>query len=319
MAHFAYIAGRGSLANWGIGTTVSPAEFWWFESSIFKCVNGDDGGTWAPAAVITIGGTAGVHITAPFQVAGILCDGGLAAYGDCAFGTVGSTSVTSYADFIADASLTCNGTMTVSGNIAANANLTCQQMLTSVGTIQGNGSLVLGGSGSANSLSIEGALTTLGGATIGNAAGDTITLNGTVTANAAVTINGAATLGAGATLNGTFTCNGRLRAANSGRYSHNYAEDSLSGNVTYSVDGGARTYMGYTALNFTDLGGAARDLRLYTDGAVSGDQLEVKNSTTGTAYNLVVRDSGGGSLTIIGQGETYRFMFTGSDWIAWSN
>lgn len=67
MANFAYIAGRGSLANWSIGTTISPSEAWHFERSIKASINGDGGGTWAPTSLITIGGS-GLTISGPFTV-----------------------------------------------------------------------------------------------------------------------------------------------------------------------------------------------------------------------------------------------------------
>ena len=56
MAHFPLI--RANLAAWGIGTVVDPAEFWALDENTYKSINGDDGGTWDPAAFISVG-TAG--------------------------------------------------------------------------------------------------------------------------------------------------------------------------------------------------------------------------------------------------------------------
>lgn len=46
---------------WGLLTSVSPAEFETFDQRQFEAINGDQGGTWAPAAVIQIGG-AGIRL-----------------------------------------------------------------------------------------------------------------------------------------------------------------------------------------------------------------------------------------------------------------
>ncbi|MEP7049459.1 MAG: hypothetical protein ABJB12_03860 [Pseudomonadota bacterium] len=59
MAHFAYVRPSG-IFNPGI--PVDHAEFTSFDQRIFKAINGDDGGTWAPISVITVGG-AGITFT----------------------------------------------------------------------------------------------------------------------------------------------------------------------------------------------------------------------------------------------------------------
>lgn len=48
---------RADYAAWAIGTGVSAAEFEKFDANLFKAINGDEGGTWAPSAVIAIGGS----------------------------------------------------------------------------------------------------------------------------------------------------------------------------------------------------------------------------------------------------------------------
>ena len=60
MAHFALI--RADVGAWAVATVVDPAEFWALDEGRFKSINGDDGGTWNPAAFVSIGG-AGVQLT----------------------------------------------------------------------------------------------------------------------------------------------------------------------------------------------------------------------------------------------------------------
>lgn len=68
MAHF--VLTRASLAAWGATPAVIAAEFWSLDNQVYKAINGDEGGTWAPSAVITIGGS-GVTITGPSEFSDI--------------------------------------------------------------------------------------------------------------------------------------------------------------------------------------------------------------------------------------------------------
>lgn len=75
MAHFARVRPSGF---WTINSSVDPLEFEAFDANLFKAINGDDGGTWAPAAVITIGGL-GLTVTGPSSLpncSDIAIDGG---------------------------------------------------------------------------------------------------------------------------------------------------------------------------------------------------------------------------------------------------
>lgn len=85
MAHNAYI--RGSIGAWATGTQVSQAEFWQLDQYVYGAINGDAGGTWAPAAAITLGGTAGLVLGTgnPLTVGGILTAGAINASGTCNF------------------------------------------------------------------------------------------------------------------------------------------------------------------------------------------------------------------------------------------
>lgn len=59
MAHFTRVR---PLGTWLTATTVVQAEWEKFDLNLFKSLNGDDGGTWAPLAPIIIGG-AGFQVT----------------------------------------------------------------------------------------------------------------------------------------------------------------------------------------------------------------------------------------------------------------
>ncbi len=61
MAHNASIHAGG----WATGYVVTSADFLAIDSLLFKSINGDDGGTWAPSSLITIGGS-GLRVTGPF-------------------------------------------------------------------------------------------------------------------------------------------------------------------------------------------------------------------------------------------------------------
>jgi hypothetical protein len=63
MAHFART--RADLTAWSNGTAVTPAEFNDLDEKTKKALNADDGGVWAPASIIEIGG-AGLKVTGPF-------------------------------------------------------------------------------------------------------------------------------------------------------------------------------------------------------------------------------------------------------------
>lgn len=68
MAH--NVLTRANLAAWGATPAVSAAEFWSLDSQVFASINGDAGGTWAPAAAIVIGGL-GIDITGPASLTNV--------------------------------------------------------------------------------------------------------------------------------------------------------------------------------------------------------------------------------------------------------
>lgn len=80
MAHNTRIRSGGL---WITGSTITQDELEQLDQAQYEAINGDDGGTWAPAAVITIGGS-GVTITGPAQLSDVIAAtwnaGGLATF-----------------------------------------------------------------------------------------------------------------------------------------------------------------------------------------------------------------------------------------------
>ena len=76
MSHNAYTAGRGgTVSDWPGDAAVTSAEFAWFAKGVFEAINGDQGGTWAPSSVITIGGAGVEFTTIETTFYGIVCTG----------------------------------------------------------------------------------------------------------------------------------------------------------------------------------------------------------------------------------------------------
>lgn len=162
MAHFAYI--RGSLGSWATGTAITQAEFWQMDQNMYRAVNGDAGGTWAPSSVITIGGS------------------GLTVSG--AFTTSGNTTI---GDNPAD-NLTINA-----ATIFPNTDV----VFSGTGTIQCSYSAtfsdnVVIGSDAADACTVNATLAVNNNATLGTSSADALEVNSTSTFNSEVTFTGVA-------------------------------------------------------------------------------------------------------------------------------
>ncbi len=245
MAHFDYIRPG---AVWAALSVLTSNEEHLFDVHQFKSINGDDGGTWAPAAPIVIGGS-GLHVTGPLTAddADITITTGrylTVNSGGHILGAAGSvvvwsgTNTFSHATtlvtfgtwtFDADAALALNGATTMSAT---------GTLVTAVGSginIGGGLTVLSGGqatvaSGGILHLNSGGAITVASGGTVTAAVGSTVALNGAVTmasgatltcaAGSTVTVNGACVFGAGAsltaattapwTLNNVTTCAGSI-------------------------------------------------------------------------------------------------------------
>jgi hypothetical protein len=109
VAHNAYSAGRGGTAgDWPTNVAVTPAEFAWFALGVFQSINGDLGGSWSPASVITIGGAGVAFTTVATTFYGITCTGSV---------TIGTSSTDT---FQVNASTTLSGPVTLTDDVTFN-------------------------------------------------------------------------------------------------------------------------------------------------------------------------------------------------------
>lgn len=162
MAHNARVRAPGT---WATLTSVSPSEFELFDGYTFSAINGDAGGTWAPADEIVIGGL-GLSVTGPFfatDVQGLtMTDGGFLSFNDEALdslairlGTRRFLEVRSAADInvlaggavnlLASSDLVCEGVLTVKNtgilNVEATSTFINAASLASTGPIVRTGAL----------------------------------------------------------------------------------------------------------------------------------------------------------------------------------
>jgi len=72
MAHFVFSNPTSGTGDWSAVTTVQPTWMTALDRQLFKAINGDEGGSWAPSSVITIGGS-GLTVTGPCSLSN--CNG----------------------------------------------------------------------------------------------------------------------------------------------------------------------------------------------------------------------------------------------------
>src|SRR6266545_777235 len=125
---------RASLAAWNSGV-VTPAEFNKLDTQAFESINGDQGGVWAPATVIELGG-AGLLVSGPFEATGtsdldatdfhgdvnILTGNNFQARGDVFLGNDSGDAVTVEGTSAFNAPATFNYALTVNSSAVFNDN-----------------------------------------------------------------------------------------------------------------------------------------------------------------------------------------------------
>jgi hypothetical protein len=198
MAHNVRIRAGGTWTN---GSTLLSTEMASFDTSLFKQVNGDDGGSWAPAAQIILGGS-GMSVTGAF------------AFANLTSGTI-------------------NGTLTVAngGFLYFVAGATLDMLNGAIGTWNGNATLTFSGTA---------ALLLTSTALLSAANGTTVQLNGATTfgATAVVSYNAATTVAyGGQTSSGILTRSGQT-ILSGGSASIGYRLTTLS-DASQTVAGGA--------------------------------------------------------------------------------
>lgn len=237
MAHFAYPPGTPTgVISYGY---VVPSTDWsYVVSSLFKSINGDEGGTWAPSAFLTIGGS-GLQLTGTAHSIAASARVSVASTGEIRVLSGGSMSIRSGGafDVYGAASLKSGGNLTAeSGStltLSSGATITAASGSTTnlSGTTLVRGAMTIRASGGPGTLNVEtGCTTTFEAGSLLNvytslakvqSAGQVSWLNGSflvseVSASAAWlgswTFGAASsvTFTAGATMSGTLACSARL-------------------------------------------------------------------------------------------------------------
>lgn len=239
MSHNSFVR---QLGVWNAFQPVLHGEFAAFDLSQFKSINGDDGGTWAPAAVITIGGH-GLSVVGQFSASGtanfvnIVASGGIA--------TSGSADIESSRDVISDRDTLVNRNLSVGGTATFSGSAGFQNVVV-------NG--VFGVSGASIFSSAVVCSDALGIA-------GTLTANGTTHLNGSAILAGLTTISGGAALSSTMVSTGAGRVVE--RVANVTTGSAISSFGPFNVD---TLYVSNTA----DI-----VLTINDSGAVDGDQFHI--------------------------------------------
>lgn len=166
--------------GWIAGSTITPTELETFDQNLSRALDGYAGGTYAPSSLLEIGGSGLKLSSTGNQLSGtltVLSGGLLAVNGGAAFVAVeGSTFlVQSDATLQGNVALGISGgtkTLTVHGAATFEKNVTVTQAAT-----------------------FNGAVSCTGNVTLGDAAGDAVTINGNLTVANAAALDGNVSIG----------------------------------------------------------------------------------------------------------------------------
>lgn len=226
MSHFAYTRAGGI---WNIGTSLLAAEMASIDAKTFASLNGDAGGTWAPSAVITIGGQ-GLSVPANVTL-GTGGTTGLTVNSSSVFNFVtnflGTTRILADSRFGDDNTTTCtmNSSFVINSGFVSNAN----------SSFAGSGVHLTFGTGTVLTLATGSSLVCSAGALF----------NASVTCGSTLAVTGAATFSSDVVIGGTGSIVERvvLGTAANGTYSVSTADVvflsqalSTSGSYTYTLD-----------------------------------------------------------------------------------
>jgi hypothetical protein len=127
---------RANSAAWATGT-VTQAEWEKFDANLFKSINGDEGGVWAPSTAIEIGG-AGLDVSGPLESSGGATFNGAATFNAGANFTVGGLTVGTSATF--------NNSADFNNPVNFDAPITVNSISTFGNTATFNGQVIVGNS-----------------------------------------------------------------------------------------------------------------------------------------------------------------------------
>lgn len=254
MAHFTRVRASGF---WTSGSTLLNTEMEAIDSRLYKAVNGDDGGAWAPSSTaITIGGL-GVSVTGPFVSSGTFNVNSLANLNAGAVITGANLSVSLNATV--QGNLEVQSTTHLIGNVTADGDIAAERIAIH-GAHLGSNILSVDGDGR-----LTGDLTVDGAGSVGGAFG----VVGTLSAIGGIAIAGASTL----TKAVTTSSEGRVRRR-------------------YTALTDADTTIHANNCDIAQMRGAVmtadRNIAVTTTGAAAGDTMLIVNDDF--SHSLYVRD-----------------------------
>lgn len=285
---------RADYAAWAIGTGVSAAEFEKFDDNLFKAINGDDGGTWAPSAPIALGGEGMRFIGAMLSVD---ADGTFEIHCDALFS--GASQFTGLTSFTSGLAVSGTGSATFGVPVVANGTVTCNGNVT-VGNA-GTDTLTVNSAETHNGQEVHGGLEYHNGQEVHN--GD-IELLGDVTIGAST--SDALLIRSAATLQGTINFTGAV----------SFATDSIRDTyqeVTSAID----VTLTYTSqhINVVTMTAGGNAVRLTAPAGNSSRSKVIKNPAS-AAYSFQVIDSSTSTqLANLSPGQECTVITTTTRWI----
>lgn len=279
MAHYV----RERLAGaWAFNTQILQAELESWDDKITAAIH-EGGGTWAPAAIITIGG-AGMLLTGPLTVGG-------------AFTATALTVTTT----LTATTLTVTGNETVAGTLGVTGTLTAGVLAATTANVSGNATV--GGTLGVTGITTTTDLVTSGGHVVyGNTTlGGTLAVTG-VTTLASLVTTGALTQSGPANFSDPITLSG---------------DGHIRKRRVAGAD--ADTHYGVNTVDVVRVSfGALSANRIYTldsTSAAFGSEIEITNSD-GTRVVDIKRNSDGLTLFSLGTGgyDKANFYFDGTHW-----
>ncbi len=316
MSHFSRIR---DLGLWVAGGILRATEMELFDLHLSKAVNGDEGGVWAPSAVIEFGGF-GLKITGAFLATGAFRVNSL---GDFRLGlSVQGAPLTSAQNITTQSDISADGNIHADGTLTADSDISTHGIIHADGNIDTDGNLLADGDINATHDLNAGGDATIGGfcavtgnisghdigasrdvlATRNGAFGGTMGVGGATSLGSTLAVTGITTLTGNLIANGVTRCNGGLYLP-TGSAGQIDGDSTLSGIIT-------NTGAGRTRVRVIDGDDADRSY-----GILDADSIHVSPSVD-RIYTLVTTGAGVGDrlrfvsdtsvarVTIVGGGES---------------
>lgn len=288
MSHFSFTRPGGV---WSSFSDLLSGEMADIDAKTFKAINGDDGGTWAPSSVITVGGQ-GLDVTGSFR-------------SDGAFDVFGNDPIF-HNNLFVEGLFQATGTFTLFGGgtigttssdaLTVNAKSTFASISTFNGNAILNGHVTLAhnvsiGSSPADLLSVAAESQFSTDATFSS----TLTVVGGLFADSGINVSGNGSIAGTLTVGNTLVMSGGanlaspLQCTSSGRILRSAVFGAVSGGGTFNP-AVANSY-------FFSSGMASQSYALPTTGVLDGDFIEIALQT-GTSGTLTVTGALGGTVSM---------------------